>query len=135
MASRKLEDLLPHVQAKAEQFLSECKKADIDVLIYCTYRSYEEQEAEYAKGRTAKGKVVTNAKGGESAHNWHRAFDCVPLLNGRAQWSDNELYQKIGAIGKRVGFEWGGDWKFTDKPHFQMLDGMTIKQIRDNGNG
>ncbi len=133
MASRKLEDLLPHVQEKAELFLDKCRKQGIDVLIYCTYRSFEEQEAEYAKGRTVAGKKTTNARGGDSFHNWGRAFDCVPMANGRAQWNDKETYAIMGEIGKQIGFDWGGYWKFVDRPHFQWTDGMTIKQIRAGG--
>jgi peptidoglycan L-alanyl-D-glutamate endopeptidase CwlK len=134
MALRTLDALLPHVKAKAEEFLRLCDLANIDVLIYCTYRTYEEQEAEYAKGRTVAGKIVTNAKGGDSYHNWGRAFDCVPMVNGRAQWSDNALYDKIGSIGKSIGLEWGGDWKFKDRPHFQYTEGKTIAMIRKDGN-
>jgi peptidoglycan LD-endopeptidase CwlK len=131
MSSRSLDDLLPHVKDKAVLFTRMCASVGIDVLIYCTYRSYEEQEAEYAKGRTVKGSIVTNARGGESWHNWNRAFDCVPLVNGRAQWTDTESYKKIGAIGKQLGFEWGGDWKFKDYPHFQYTEGMTLEQVRN----
>jgi peptidoglycan L-alanyl-D-glutamate endopeptidase CwlK len=133
VASRKLTDLLPHVQARAEEFLAECRKQGIDVLVYSTYRSFEEQDAEYAKGRTVAGRKTTNAKAGDSFHNWGRAFDCVPMANGRAMWSDKATYARLGAIGKKIGFEWGGDWKFVDRPHFQWSDGMTIKQIRAGG--
>ena len=48
MASRDLKDLLPVVEGKARDFLAECKKAGIDVLIYCTYRSVKEQDELYA---------------------------------------------------------------------------------------
>lgn len=130
MSSRNLSDLLPHVEIKANAFINECRMAGIEPLIYCTYRSYEEQEAEYAKGRTVKGSIVTNARGGESWHNWNRAFDCVPMENGRAQWNDIESYKKMGEIGKALGFEWGGDWKMKDYPHFQWTDGKTLGQIR-----
>lgn len=134
MPSRKLEDLLPQVEAKAREFLTQCREQGIEVLIYCTYRSYEEQAAEYAKGRTAGGRVVTNAPAGHSYHNHRRAFDCVPMRGSKPVWGikgdDLVLWQKIANIAKSLGFEWGGDFKkFKDFPHFQYTEGKTIEDL------
>ena len=86
--SRDLKDLHPIVQAKAQAFIHSCKKAGIDVLITSTYRDNESQNALYAQGRTSPGKKVTNAKAGQSWHNYRVAFDFVPIVNGKAQWND-----------------------------------------------
>lgn len=132
MASRDLKDLHQQMRILAESFLSECEKSGITVLIYCTFRSSEEQDDLYAQGRTKQGKIVTNARGGQSKHNHtvngrpaSLAFDCVPLRNGKPVWSKNtdedlQLWQKVGILGKSVGLEWAGDWKrFKEFPHFQ----------------
>ena len=94
----------------------------------------------YAKGRTSPGKRVTNAKAGQIYHNYGLAFDVVEIKNGKALWN-NPNWNKIGALGKSLGFTWGGDWKFTDKPHFQMTFGkhhrelaQLYKQGKRNGN-
>ncbi len=125
--SRDLHELLPRVQAKCVEFIAACKAEGIDVLITSTYRDNESQGALYAQGRTTPGKIVTNAAAGMSFHNYRVAFDFVPLVNGKAIWDDKALWDKCGAIGQQVGLEWGGSWKFKDKPHMQDTDNLTIE--------
>lgn len=121
MASRSLSDLNDSTRNKAELFMNACKSAGIDVLIYCTYRSPEEQDELYAQGRSKPGDIVTNARGGQSKHNTREAFDCVPMLNGKPQWSDKASYLKMGVIGESVGLSWAGRWsgKLKETAHFQ----------------
>jgi peptidoglycan L-alanyl-D-glutamate endopeptidase CwlK len=128
MASRSLKDLCPELRVIAEEFKQQCLEAGIEILIYCTYRSNAEQDAEYAKGRTAKGQKVTNARGGQSMHNCtdlqgnpsSKAFDCVPMKNNICQWKDLVSYETMGEIGEGLGLVWGGRWKQKDRPHFQL---------------
>lgn len=128
--SRKIEDLDADTAAKARLFIEECEKAGVDVIITSTYRDKESQAALYAQGRTAPGKKVTNAGPGKSYHNWRVAFDFVPVVAGKAMWSDNKLWSLCGAIGVQCGLEWGGQWKsFPDKPHMQNTKGRTIAQF------
>ena len=129
--SRKIEDLHPHVQTLCRAFLEKCSDEGIDILITSTYRDHESQAALYAQGRTAPGKKVTNAKPGQSWHNWKVAFDVVPLRNGKAVWStageDGKLWARVGEIGKSVGLEWAGDWKtFKEYAHFQYTGGLSL---------
>lgn len=124
--SRDINDLLPHVQDLCHKFLAECKAQGIDILITSTYRDKASQDALYAMGRTTPGKVVTNAKGGQSFHNHRVAFDVVPVVNSKPNWDDVALWQKIGKIGQSVGLEWGGSWKFKDLPHMQATGGLTL---------
>jgi len=128
--SRKIEDLHPHVALLCRKFIEQCKEAGVDVLVTSTYRDHESQNALYAQGRTAPGKIVTKAKGGQSFHNHKVAFDVVPLVNGKAIWNDEGLWRKIGQIGQEVGLEWGGNWKFQDKPHFQYTGGLTLADFQ-----
>lgn len=127
--SRKLEDLRSDVREKAEKFLSAAKNLGIDVLVTCTYRSNEEQKQLYEQGRTAPGKIVTNALPGESKHNNMEggdpaslAFDVVPLINGKPVWdASNPVWKVLGGLGKSVGLNWAGDWKrFKEYPHFEV---------------
>ena len=133
--SRKLEDLNPVVEKKARDFLALCKAEGIEVIVTSTYRDAESQNALYAQGRTAPGRKVTNAKGGQSWHNWRVAFDVVPLRNGKPVWGtageDLKLWQRIGAIGKSCGLEWAGDWRtFREFPHFQFTNGRTLAEFQ-----
>lgn len=122
--TRDINELLPIVRQKCQQFLDECKKQGINVVVTGTYRSFAEQDALYAKGRTAAGQIVTNAKGGQSLHNHKIAFDCVPIVNNVAVYDNNALWAKLSQIGASLGLEWGGNWAtFPDKPHFQYTLG------------
>jgi peptidoglycan L-alanyl-D-glutamate endopeptidase CwlK len=112
-----------------------------------TYRSIEEQNALYAQGRTIKGNIVTNAKGGESYHNYGLAFDIAILLdndkNGTFEsisYLQNEDLLNVVIYFKSKGWTWGGDFKtFKDKPHFQKTFGNSISDLKikktfiDNG--
>jgi peptidoglycan L-alanyl-D-glutamate endopeptidase CwlK len=84
--SRKIEDLHPQVQKLCKEFLAQCEAEGIEVLITSTYRDHESQAELYAQGRTKSGPVVTNAKPGQSWHNWRVAFDIVPLRHGKPVW-------------------------------------------------
>ena len=130
MASRSLIDLAPSVRRAALELQEKAALQGIDVLIYCTLRSHAEQAALYAQGRTAPGHKVTFAKPGDSLHqpdeNGHAwAFDAVPLVNGKAQWLDADLLQKVGEIGEACGLEWAGRWVggVREKVHFQIRRG------------
>lgn len=126
--------LHPELENKKEEFLKKCEEMGIKVKVTATVRTVEEQNKLFAQGRTAGGRVVTNAEGSNygSNHQWGIAFDvCVKEYKDKSgKWvvceSDEEKYddnklKKVGEIGKSVGLEWGGDWiEFTDTPHFQL---------------
>jgi len=129
--SRKLEDLHPKVKLLCERFVASCAKQNIDVLITSTYRDGESQNALYAQGRTAPGKIITKAKAGQSFHNWKCAFDFVPIVNGKAQWNDTALFTKCGEIAEAVGLEWAGRWKtFKELAHCQYTNGLTLQDFQ-----
>lgn len=130
--SRKITELHPKVATMAMMFIAECKEEGIDLLVTSTFRDNESQEALYAQGRTMPGKKVTNARGGQSFHNYRVAFDVVPIVNGKPVWDAKDpLWQVIGAIGKSCGLEWAGDWKsFKEFPHFQYTGGLSLAEFQ-----
>jgi peptidoglycan L-alanyl-D-glutamate endopeptidase CwlK len=109
-----------------------------------TLRTFAEQDALYAQGRTKPGSIVTNAKAGHSAHNFGTAVDIVLIIDkdgdGKyetASWdvkSDfdgdgKSDWQEVVSIFKRYGWEAGIEWKFYDAPHFQKLLGHSINDL------
>lgn len=129
--SRKLEDLHPAVENLARAFVVKCAAAGVDVLITSTYRDHASQAALFAQGRTAPGKIVTNARPGQSWHNWRCAFDFVPLVNGKAQWNDAATFERCGRIAEAVGLEWAGRWKrFRELAHCQYTGGLTLADFQ-----
>lgn len=129
--SRDIADLLPVVQEKARAFLAACAAEGIDVLITSTLRDAESQNALYAQGRTKPGRIVTNAKAGQSWHNHACAFDFVPIKHGKAQWNDTATFTRCGEIAESVGLEWAGRWKkFREAAHVQYTGGLTLAQLQ-----
>lgn len=123
----------PLVFRTAQKVLKEMGKMGYDVMVYQGYRSIEEQDALYAQGRTKPGAKVTNARGGDSFHNYGVAIDIVFVVNGKPSWSNNHAWKTLGNVGKKHGFEWGGDWTdFPDRPHFQMTMGYTLSDFKNN---
>jgi peptidoglycan L-alanyl-D-glutamate endopeptidase CwlK len=119
--SRDIKLLVPELQTLCLQFIAKCKEAGVPVIITQTLRDKEYQDFLYAKGRTTPGPIVTKVKGGFSQHEKGRAFDFVPVVNGKAIWNDNKLWAKCGKIAVELGLEWGGSWtRFVDKPHCQL---------------
>lgn len=113
------------------------------VKVISAHRTWEEQDKLYAKGRTASGSRVTNARGGFSNHNFGIAIDLgvfrgITYLDGSSQSTDRTLavqvHKRTAAKAKESGLntEWGGDWSsFKDYPHHELKTGMSIKQKRD----
>lgn len=123
MASRRIEDLDIRLQPLVRDLLARANQVTAPWQTFITdgFRSYAEQAALYAKGRTAPGKIVTNAKPGTSNHEKGLAVDLAFQNGGRLSY-DEALYKKIVPIAKSLGFDWGGDWSgFPDKPHFEKL--------------
>ena len=132
--SRSLDDLLPLVRKRVEAFIKAAEASGIDLLVTSTYRDDESQNALYAQGRTTAGKIVTNAKAGESFHNYRCAVDVVPIINGKPVWDTSyQVWQTIGRLGKEAGLEWAGDWvKFKEYPHFQYTSGFTLAELKQH---
>jgi peptidoglycan L-alanyl-D-glutamate endopeptidase CwlK len=130
--SRNVNDLTPAMRDKCLLFIQKCKEAGVDVIITSTYRDFESQDALFAQGRTVHGPVVTNAKGGQSYHNYRIAFDFCPIVGGKAMWNDIKTFIKCGEIGKSIGLEYAGDWKtFKEYAHLQEA-GHTLEELRKN---
>lgn len=133
MPSRKIQDLHPSFAPRVAATQAAWKKAGYDVLVTCTLRSVEEQNALYAQGRTTPGPIVTKAKGGQSWHNFGLAIDVVPLVAGKAMWDEsNPIWRALADIAKKQGLSWGGDWTggFRDIPHFEWHPGLTLKAAK-----
>lgn len=92
-------------------------------------RTFAEQDALYAQGRTKPGAKVTNAKGGQSIHNYGTAIDIVLIIDGKTaswdtktDWDGDKIadWMEVVDVFKKNGWDWGGDWKsFKDMPHFE----------------
>ena len=137
----RIELLHPKIKDEAIQIYSEiCQTLSSGVMCRFshTLRTIEEQNALYSKGRSIKGQVVTNAKGGQSFHNYGLAIDIVLIIDGKANWDRGTDFDRDGQpdfmevvkIFKKYGWFWGGDFRtFKDYPHFEKTFGLTTKQL------
>ncbi len=112
--------LLPEVRPMARALVQKAAAMGIRIKVISGFRTYEEQAALYAQGRTAPGNIVTNARPGYSNHNFGIAFD-IGVFEGNSYLPESPKYNAIGALGIDIGLEWGGSWKtIVDAPHFQL---------------
>lgn len=133
----------PIVKESALEMVKRAYQEGIFVQISAGYRSMEEQAKLYGQGRLGyiyDGKNysdlskprVTNAMPGQSYHNYGLAIDYFIVSDdGRnAIWTVDAKWRRVAAIGKSLGFAWGGDWSsFKDYPHLDMTGGLTYSQL------
>ena len=155
-----MKDLCPLFAFRLEVLLREAARVDLRVGVHSGLRTFAKQDDLYALGRKVKnrdgateskpmGNIVTNARGGESWHNWGLAADVV-FMDRDGKWTWSGEWAALGKIGEAAGLEWGGRWvkcvvcglmreahgierdhKYLSKedtPHFQLTAGLTIKQ-------
>lgn len=121
----------PLLERQAERLILSSKLVyGYDLRVTSSYRSFKEQDFLYAKGRTTIGRIITNAKGGQSLHNYGVAFDLVDRNKGYdIEWKKVWLLWNYITEGKG---EWGGNWtNFRDAPHFQNTLGYTLKDFQE----
>lgn len=112
--------LLADVRPLARALVQKAAQSGIQIKVISGLRSYAEQNALYAQGRTQAGRKVTNARGGYSNHNFGIAFD-VGVFEGTRYLGESPKYKAVGALGMELGLEWGGSWTtIVDEPHFQL---------------
>jgi len=142
---KRLNELHPAVRDSAiRAYAKACKITPVGVHPYITevYRSFERSDALYnqpfdGKDNDGDGRIdesdekVSNAKGGQSIHNYKLALDFVNLVNGKMSWVVDANWKLVVKCFKEEGWEWGGDWKsFKDYPHFQKTLGYNLKQLQ-----
>ncbi|MBB2481947.1 M15 family metallopeptidase [Bacillus sp. APMAM] len=134
-------ELNPVVKKRTNQLIKQAAKKGISVVITDGFRSAADQDQLYKKGRTVSGNIVTNAKGGESYHNYGLAVDfALKTPSGKIIWDmqydgnkngKSDWYEVVD-LAKNLGFTWGGDWvKFKDYPHLQMDFGLSIADLQN----
>ena len=132
---KRLDGLQDEFRGQVEALLDRLAVEGRYVCIVSGLRTIREQDKLYAQGRTAPGSIVTNAKGGSSAHNFARAVDLCPLdSHGALNWNDRETYKRIGALAEELGLLWGGHFKsLVDMPHVESLDWKVTQAAWRNG--
>ena len=128
-----LSKISPWLKYDLCMLLNGCAKQGLFLIITSGYRSFSEQNALYTHGRTKKGQIETNARGGYSQHNFGDAFDIA--INDKKHTWDVAYFKKVYKIAKKLKLPlgWGGNWKsFKDYPHFYLTEfGDTARVLRE----
>lgn len=131
ITATRIQKLHPSVRQEVTMIINEIDKiltGRAKVRITQGLRTFAEQNALYEQGRTTPGSKVTNAKGGQSIHNYGMAVDICLIIDGKtASWDINtdwDLDKKADwmecvLVFKKYGWSWGGNWvSMKDFPHF-----------------
>jgi peptidoglycan LD-endopeptidase CwlK len=139
-SERNILSLHPTAQELARKFLAELNGFAQVARIISGTRTYEEQDELFKQGRWGNpGNKVTNARGGESNHNFGIAWDIGLFDGGKyltgANAREDKAYEDAAAHGLANGLaaslEWGGAWKtFQDRPHYQVKPVVAEADIR-----
>ncbi|EAD1512137.1 M15 family peptidase [Listeria monocytogenes] len=106
--------LADNTKATARKLLDWSESNGIEVLIYETIRTKEQQAANVASGASQTMR---------SYHLVGQALDFVMAKGKTVDWGAyrSDKGKKFVAKAKSLGFEWGGDWSgFVDNPHLQF---------------
>lgn len=125
-----LAKVAPVIASRVVQMVEEALKDGVVLQVVQGLRTIAEQDALYAQGRTKPGQKVTNARGGQSMHNYGLAVDLAPVIDGKVSWNERH-FRAYREWSKNVGLEWGGNWKsFVDLPHVQDTEGMNLAAVQ-----
>lgn len=123
--------LHPQFAVRVRILLGILEPLGVLVLITQGRRTFQEQAALYAQGRTVPGPVVTNARAGLSFHQYGLAIDVVDVgASGDERGYDPSdyaatNYPRIADEGRKLGMEWGGTWRtIKDEPHLEYHPGL-----------
>lgn len=121
--SRLMEDLHQDLQTAytIAEFRFNQLHPNVNVFRTCTYRNSAMQEI-YFKKRPK----ITNARGGQSPHNYYPslAFDIAFLENKQLSYN-HKYFKEFAAIilAESKNVTWGGNFKgLIDLPHFQLTN-------------
>ncbi|EKZ3712570.1 M15 family metallopeptidase [Listeria monocytogenes] len=106
--------LADNTKAAARKLLDWSESNGIEVLIYETIRTKEQQVANVNSGASQTMR---------SYHLVGQALDFVMAKGKTVDWGAyrSDKGKKFVAKAKSLGFEWGGDWSgFVDNPHLQF---------------
>ncbi len=124
----KLDAVHPQLAEATLKILAAMATLGFPCIVTAGLRTVAEQQALYAKGRSVKGRIVTNLNGVKKRSNhqaredgFGHAVDIVFFVEGGPSWAESNPWGLLGAMGKALGLRWGGDWKgLRDRPHFEL---------------
>lgn len=108
-------------QREARKFMRRLQDANVGARIISGTRTYAQQDKLFRRGREDEGRIVTNARGGKSNHNFGVAWDIGIFTTDGGYVTETGPYNEAAEVGLSDAIEWGGHWEsFPDPPHYQL---------------
>jgi len=143
----RLAELHPAFAARIEKLLAYMESEGYPLLIAQGLRTWQAQDALYAQGRTAPGKIVTQARGGYSHHNFGLAVDLCPIFTtedtedteefkGAASPALKSSVSSAPSVVKKTELDWNTQhpaWKklLANAPAFGLAEGARWRTFPD----
>lgn len=136
--TKDLDKLYPPFLERFLDVLAACEAKGVHYHANLAFRTYAQQNALYAQGRTKPGPKVTNARGGESPHQFGLACDVIrdADLNSvglQPAWDAKGyelLFREAQAVGLTTGFFWNDAGHIqVARPDSSSSDGAWFKSL------
>lgn len=112
--------LAPKMQAAITAMLAECQEKGLDAVVHESYRDGATAAVYYKRGRTQTPPTIPVTNAPNETWSWHGYGLACDIISKAKGWDVSALwFAKMGAIAKKHGLKWGGDWKQHDLPHVQ----------------
>lgn len=122
--------LHPKFRQSAQAFIEDAENTlNIKIRVVQGLRTFAEQDAIYAQGRTTEGKIVTYSPAGASYHNYGLAFDQVPFkIDGvNLDWGFD--FNKFKPVADKYGLTMGLFFPHPDSDHFENKYGYNWRDL------
>ncbi len=133
VSETRLKDVHPLLASKVRAMANELAAEGVMIRVTQGLRSWADQERIYQQGRSSPGPIVSNAKPGQSYHNYGLAVDVVPMTPLGPDWdTSHPVWKRIIEVGISLGLESGATWRtFKDYPHFQLTGNLPVTPTTD----
>lgn len=146
-----LDSLAEPFKARAERLVALIASECLPFRVFEARRAFVRSQELFMRGRALKDgvvqivdrkAVVSNARAGESPHNWGLAVDCI-LVSDHDFWDDETppknpwdtstpitklAWDRYGRAVRHCDLSWGGDWvSFKDLPHAELRTWKTLR--------
>src|SRR5699024_3331541 len=131
-SKKRVGNVHPVVWKYGENLIRQAYKKGLYIMFSDGNRTAAQQNSLYAQGRTKPGKIVTNARAGQSLQNYGVAFDMIITnKNGTSATWDKDKLNQAARMAEQLGFESrGGGKSIVDRPHIQMTGGLSLAQLQ-----
>ena|SRR5258708_6900172 len=123
VSEKRLQEVHPELARRVRLLAEKCAANGITIRVSQGVRTWDQQNLLYAQGRTDGGKIVTNAPGGHSMHNFGLAVDIVPAAEGfpvfTPDWNSmDSRWKQVLMLAQTCQLAEGAQWRtFPDRPH------------------